>query len=382
MGQPRRLLAGQTHSITRRVSGRRFLLKPTSFVNEVVLYSLGYAKSQYPDFRLHGFVAEANHHHASCTDGREAKREEDTPSPIPGFYHRFHRMVAAALNTHYGRGENFWRDGSYDNVEVHSQTSIEQQLLYLWTNPVRDGLVERPEAWPGVIFLPEDFGRTFRVERPDGAFFGGRAPRKLLDNASTVDDDDALIASNDSDNDEIASEHWQVQLAREEAEAWALLESQAKAAGRWPRSRSRLPEVVEFTIDPPEGYEHMPIEEVRRHFRLLLDAELERIHVGRRATGRGRFMGSTAILSLNPRASAKGTWPTFACNPRVACRGSTSQRLAVLQGLVEWRQAYRLAYEALVRGVQAPFPAGTYGLARFPRVRVRRRATGPPLRTA
>ena len=98
MTQPRRLLAGQTHSITRRVARRCFLLKPTAFVNSVVLYALGYAKSRYPELSLHGFVAEANHQHSNCTD----TREEGELSPIPGFFQSFHRLVAASLNTHYG----------------------------------------------------------------------------------------------------------------------------------------------------------------------------------------------------------------------------------------------------------------------------------------
>ena len=83
-------------------------------------------------------------------------------------------------------------------------------------------------------------------------------------------------------------------------------------------------------------------------------------------------------MGQDPLQSAGSTWPTFALNPRIACRGDTPKRLAVLQGLIEWRLNYRLAYEALVSKGKVRFPAGTYGLARVPPVLVRRRNTGPP----
>ena len=60
----------------------------------------------------------------------------------------------------------------HDQRTLGSRTSF----LYTWTNPVKDWLVERPEDWPGVKFLPKDFGRTFTATRPDEAFFGGRLP--------------------------------------------------------------------------------------------------------------------------------------------------------------------------------------------------------------
>ncbi len=129
----RRLVPGQTHSITRRVAGRRFLLRPCEFVNQVVLYALGRACMLYPTVKLHALLTESNHEHVNCTDGRT---EDTPPSEIPEFFQCLHRLIAAALNTHYGLGGGFWERGSYDNVEIHSLLSVEQQLLYLWTNAV------------------------------------------------------------------------------------------------------------------------------------------------------------------------------------------------------------------------------------------------------
>ena len=89
--------------------------------------------------------------------------------------------MARALNTRFGRGENFWRSGSYGAVEVHGREALQAQLLYCWTNPTLDGQVPHPDHWTGVRYLPEDFGRTITVEKPAGAFFGGRRPAHVLE---------------------------------------------------------------------------------------------------------------------------------------------------------------------------------------------------------
>jgi len=355
MTYPRRYLPQQTHSVTRRVAGRCFLLRPDAFTNDVVRYAIGRASQLNPSVDLHAFVAESNHTHSNLTDTRV---DDSQVSEISGFFQCMNRMIAAALNAHYGRGENLWAPESFANTEVHGQRSIEQQLLYLWTNPVKDGLVERPEDWPGVIFLPEDFGRTFKVQKPSGAFFGGRRPN-VVTNPEACDD-------------------WRAELVREEEEALALLRSKGKARDRAPRNRSRLPEFVEFTIKPPPGYEHLSLDEVRAHFRALLDAEVERIHAQRTASNKTRFLGVDAVLAQDPRASAGSTWPSFKTNPRIACRGDNERRLKLLVGLTEWREAYRVSYAAWAKGRTAKFPLGTYA----PGLRVRVRTTsgaGPPV---
>ena len=169
---PRRLVPGQVYAVTRRVRDRTFLLRPGPAINQIVMYSLGVALERHA-VDLFALLAESNHVHSNPGDG---KAQGGQSSAIPDFYRDFHALTARAANAHHGRGENFWRAGSYDSVEIHDTRSLEEQLLYTWTNPVKDGLVERPEDWPGVKFLPEDFGKSFTVERPDEAFFGGRWP--------------------------------------------------------------------------------------------------------------------------------------------------------------------------------------------------------------
>ena len=71
----------------------------------------------------------------------------------------------------------FWDGGSYDNVEIHGYDASIAQWVYVAGQAVAAGLVERPEDWPGVTWLPEDVGTTRKVHRPKNAYFGTRSRR-------------------------------------------------------------------------------------------------------------------------------------------------------------------------------------------------------------
>lgn len=361
---PRRLVPGQIHAVTRRVRDRTFLLRPGPVVNQVLLYSLGVALERHP-VDLFALMAMSNHVHSNSGDrGGES-------SALPDFLRDFHCFVARALNAHYGRGENFWRVGSYDNVEIHDQESLEEQLLYLWTNPVKDGLVERPEDWPGVKFLPEDFGRTFTIERPDNAFFGGRLPDDWEPTYPP-----ARRAHRLARREARLEERRQRSLRRTRPGARPTQRARRPDSERR-RERRTLPERVTFRIGVPPGYEHMSLEEVRAHFRRLLDARVALIHEQRRAEGKG-FLGVEAVLAQDPHGTAGETRPTFERNPRIACR-TPEVRVAVLGGLCDWRREYRDAFGRWSDGEHTVlFPHGSYGIPRWHAGRVSR-AIGPPV---
>ena len=361
---PRRLLPGQSHSATRRVRDRAFLLRPSQPVNEIVLYALGVALQRH-DVDLHALVVESNHVHTNLTDRGET-------SALPDFFRDFHALSARALNAHYGRGENFWKSGSYDNVELRDKRTIEEQLLYTWTNPIKDGLVDCLEDWPGVKFGPEDFGRTFTVQRPQQAFFGGRRP----------DDWEPTYPP--------ARKAWRRERHRAQNEERRQRRLAGTRPGQRPpktpaprpeakrRSRRRLPEQVTFTIPPPPGYEHLPIEEVRAHFRRLLDERVALILQRRQEAGFERTMGADAVRAQDPFARAGDTFPTFARNPRIACL-EPSRRVDLLLELQAWRQQYRAAFELWTKGDRTvEFPRGCYGIPRWHAAKLRA-ATGPPV---
>jgi len=220
---------------------------------------------------------------------------------------------------------------------------------------VKDGLVADPYEWPAFKIMPEDFGTTITVEKPEGAYFGGH--RSTPDGAGRF-----------------GLEPWQGTLASEQREAEALIRSRLRGGAEAPppqpkRDRTRTPASVTFEVGVPPGYEDWPVEKVRRHFRKLLDREVELIHEERLRRGKRRYMGLPAIFAQDPRDGAGSTWPSFSLNPRIACAGDVELRAELLVGLREWRAAHRRAYEALRdrRRRRVKFPAGTYGRIRFPR---------------
>jgi len=82
----RRLEPGRTHSVTRRTSERRFFLRPSKHVNDVVGYSLALAL-QNTDVSLHSLLVHTTHTHLEATDGGEH-------SELPDVLRDFHGLTA------------------------------------------------------------------------------------------------------------------------------------------------------------------------------------------------------------------------------------------------------------------------------------------------
>ncbi len=366
MTLPRRLLPRQAHFLTRRTRNRCGFLRPVRAINQVLLYALGRAQQLAPGLSLHALVTSTTHPHTAITD---------VPGPgdsqLPKFTQSFHSLVARGLNAYYGRGENFWRQpGSYGNVEVHDRETLEEQLLYVWTNVVKDGLCARPEEWHGVKFLPEDFGREIVVEKPAHAFFGGRRPQDWEPAYPP-----ARRAFRAAKRRAALEER---RRARSGSRSRLLPAAPKERAPRPPRRRETLPERVTVTISPPPGYEHLTLEEVRAHFRKLLDRRVAEIHAARKAAGLTRFMGMKAILAQDPFASVGDTFPTFARDPRIACLHA-GLRKGLLRGLQLWRSTYRAALARWRDGDRdVRFPPGSYWLPVFHGAEVET-STGPPV---
>ena len=401
MTSPRRLLPDQDHALCRRTTRRCLFLKPTPKVTQILFYSLGVALEEHELIELYAFTACATHYHMVVRD----LSQPGELSHLPAFMGRFNCLTARALNVHYGRGENLWsQPDSYHTTEIWNQASFEGQLLYAWTNCVRDGTVRRPEHWPGATFLPEDLGTELRVSKPTGAFFGGRGRERH------------------APGDDYAMRDWKAQLADEEQDALAkgrerdrekalrgngvsakrrraLLRQRRNRLRRLrlerqraqaERSRSTLPDEVTIAVALPRGYEHLSPDEIRQHFRGRLEEELKVVHATRRSEGKTRYMGVKAVLAQDPRDSAGSVRPTFARVPRIACKGDPAARYAILEELVAWRHRYRWALELRRQALksqagtehQIEFPLGTYLLLREHKVRIRGGTRAPPSQAA
>ena len=341
MTEPRRLLAGSAHATTRRVRGRRFFLLPTPFVTDLTRYCVALsADRQRASLELYAYTAQANHTHANLKD----RHAEGQLSRLPAFKRDLHRNLACALNAHYGEAESVWRSGSYSSTELYG-ASVEDQLIYLWTQPVKDGLCERPEDWPGFMLLPEDFGKIIVARKPEGAYFGTTPAPPPPPGALPT---------------------WRERVAAENRAASAELRQRPPGA-RPPRpSRSSLPEITSFRVGVPPGYEGWSIAKVRKHFRRLLDAALEELHAERERREL-TYLGIDQVLAQSHLDSPGPVTSDGSINPRVACRGDRDLLISVLLGLGAWKATYRQAYKNLSAGRRAVFPPGTWGRHAFPR---------------
>lgn len=301
------------HATTRRVRGRRFFLKPTPWVADLTRYCVALSAGRHREgVALYAYTQQANHTHGNLKD----LHTEGELSLLPEFKRDLHRNLACALNDHYQEAENVWAPGSYSNTEIHTPLSIERQLIYLWTQPVKDGLCERLEDWPGFMLMPEDFGKIIFARKPAGAYFGTRR--------------------------------------------------QVPALPQPRPSRSSLPPIASFRVAVPPGYEDWPLESVRRYFRVLLDDALEEIRAQRAANDLG-YLGTAAVLAQSHLDSPGPVTSDGSINPRIACAGDLDLLFQVLLGFGAWKVRYRQAYENLRADRPARFPPGTWGRHRFPR---------------
>ena len=354
MSLPRRVLPLGVHLVTRRVVGRRFLLRPSKEVNAIVKYAVVRACALM-EVVLLGTTWESNHWHAVVYDPR---------CRLPKFMHAIDTLVARALNAHYGLGDAFWAPGSYSNQELYGNETVMDKLTYTLVNPVKDGLVERPEDWPGFRTLPEDVGTTLVAERPEGAFFGGRRPPDYEPTEKVG-----------------RSDHRRKKRAK--AKRIARLQKQGKGLAppntkrrAYRQKPSKLPERVSTVVGIPPGFRHLGVEGFQELLREALERRLKAIYELREQFGLRHFMGVEAVLRQDPRESAGDVFPTFGLDPRISAL-NTVVRVQRLRELVSWRCRYREALEAWREDKsKAVFPLGTY----WKRVHAGARVDEPPER--
>lgn len=79
----------------------------------------------------------------------------------------FHKLFARCQNALRGRWENFWASEQVCVVRLVGRDDVMDKLVYTAINPVKDGLVDRVDHWPGVNGLRALItGRPLRAERP------------------------------------------------------------------------------------------------------------------------------------------------------------------------------------------------------------------------
>ncbi|MGE5180828.1 MAG: hypothetical protein ACM31C_02140 [Acidobacteriota bacterium] len=147
--------------ITRRCTQRQFLLRPDHETNNAFTYLLAEAAQR---FGMQVVLPQmmSNHHHTILYDPLGNHVE---------FREHFHKLLAKSQNALRGRWENLWSSEETCVVEVVGLDDLLDKLVYVATNPVKDGLVERVHHWPGPKFVQALLtGTTLHAHRPKHFF--------------------------------------------------------------------------------------------------------------------------------------------------------------------------------------------------------------------
>lgn len=157
----RPVIPGRFVFITRSCTHRQFLLRPDEETNNAFTYLLGEAAQR---FGLNVVLSQmmSNHHHTMLYDADGNYVE---------FIEHFHKFVAKSQNALRGRWENLWATEETCVVEVLTAEDVLEKLVYIATNPVKDGLVEKVHHWPGPNFVRALLtGTKMRATRPKHFF--------------------------------------------------------------------------------------------------------------------------------------------------------------------------------------------------------------------
>jgi len=162
------IVSGTTYMVTRRVSQRQFLLRPSRAANQIFRYCLAWAASRYR-VDVHAVCVLSNHYHIVCTD---------TLGRLPDFVAELNKLVAKCVNASLGRWENLWAGGVQPSyVRLEDDQAKQEKAAYTLANPVEAGLVSHGKDWPGErLWQPGEY----KAVRPKVFFSpGGRMPRAL-----------------------------------------------------------------------------------------------------------------------------------------------------------------------------------------------------------
>jgi REP element-mobilizing transposase RayT len=290
-------IPGGTYLVTRTVLERRFLLRPGALTNEVVTYCLFRAAERH-DVLVHAVSVQANHFHAVVTD---------TAGQLSDFMHWFSRHVALCLMEHYATThphrqlEGIWTKQPFSATLLLTREAIIDKVVYVLTNPVKDGQVRDYRKWPGVTSRPSDWLVPVRCARRPELYFD--------------------------------------------------------------RDDKRHRTVAARVTIPRQLADRTPADFVRDVEAMLAD-EHKAIAATMAAKGRA-FMGAKAVLRQDPFEAPNSRRPRYGRNPRLAAGGSREALQQGIAALRHFRERYRRAWNEFRNNAHAVFPAGTYLMRRL-----------------
>jgi len=141
------------------------LLRPDEAMSNAVMYEAGYAAMK-TGVDLIMLMQMPNHEHDIV---------EDPLGNVPAFNENFHKLVAKVGNVMRDRTQNFFDSEPTCVVRLETLEDLIRKVVYVATNPVRAGLVERAKEWPGASgYAALITGKPVRAYRPK-AFHSSRS---------------------------------------------------------------------------------------------------------------------------------------------------------------------------------------------------------------
>lgn len=154
----RRTLGGSTWFVTRRVTGRMYLLTPHPQMAATFWYLLG-VFAQKHGVALHAIVILSNHLHYVITAPEQV---------LSAFMADLHREIARAVNKRFDRTGAMFEDVDASRVETVGERGVVDKVRYTVMNPVKARLVSRAELWPGMRWIPGM--RELTAKRPASGY--------------------------------------------------------------------------------------------------------------------------------------------------------------------------------------------------------------------
>ena len=127
--------------VTLRTVQGRFLLRPSTRLNAVVIGVIGRAQRKY-GMKIHALVVLSNHAHLALSP--------ESPQQLAAFMGFVAGNIAREVGRLHGWREKFW-SRRYRAIVVSPEEEAQiERLAYVLANAVKEGLVEQPHHWPGV----------------------------------------------------------------------------------------------------------------------------------------------------------------------------------------------------------------------------------------
>lgn len=120
-------------------------MRPGTEARELILGIVGRGMTLYPEVSIYGFVFLSNHTHLLISSIDGAK--------MASFIGYIKMNIAREIGRLHGWTGSLWRKG-YKPIPIVDEGAQVERLRYLLSHGVKEGLVARPEDWPGASSLP------------------------------------------------------------------------------------------------------------------------------------------------------------------------------------------------------------------------------------